>query len=108
MATLMQDLPRELHMSIMRCTPHPRAALVKEFYRSDAWEDMLERRNFARWEWSYHCDKLSYDRAKRKLSRDPIEALAADRRTALRILSVYADTDDESLWSRKRARTGCW
>ena len=78
MATLMQDLPRELHMSIMRCTPHPCAALVKEFYRSDAWEDFLERRNFARWECPYHRGELSYDRAKRKLSRDAIEALAAD------------------------------
>ena len=103
---LLQELPTELHMSALRFTPHPCAALMHELYRSDAWEDLLERRHFARWGFpGFGRRELSHARASRELRGDPVEALAEDRRTVLKLLSVYADTDDERLWSHKRART---
>ena len=111
MATFLRDLPTELFMNIVRFTPHPCAALMEECYRSDEWFDILERRELRQWGILEHRAVLAYDRDHRdyvERYRDPTEALAADRRNALQHLGVYEDTDDESLWRRKRARTGCW
>ena len=105
MATLLRDLPTELVMIIVRFTPHPCAALMEECYRSDEWFDILERRELRQWGILEHRAVLTYDRGHIKRHRDPIEALAAGRRNALQHIGVYADTDDESLWWRKRART---
>ena len=105
MATFLRDLPTELLIIIARFTPHPCAALMEECYRSDAWYDILERREFRQWGILQYRGELSYGRACMKRYRDPIEALAVDRRDVLQLIGVCADTDDESLWSRKRART---
>ena len=111
MATFLWDLPREQFMIIARFTPHPCVALMEEFYRSDEWFDVLERRELRHWGILEHRAALAWDRDHRdytKRYRDPIEAFAADRRNALQLIGVYEDIDDESLWRRKRARTGCW
>ena len=108
MATFLRDLPTELFMVIARFTPHPCAALMKECYRSDEWFDILERRELRQWAILEHRAVLAYDRGHMKRYRDPIEALAADRRNALQLIGVCEDVDDESLCRRKRARTGCW
>ena len=105
MATFLWDLPREQFMNLARSTPHPCAALMEECYRSDEWFDILERRELRQWAILEHRAVLTYTRDHVKRSRDPIEALAADRRLALQLIGVYEDTDDESLWWRKRART---
>ena len=110
-ATFFRDLPTELLMNIARFTPHPCAALMEEFYRSDGWFDVLERRELRQWGIMEQRATLAWDRDHRdyvKRYRDPIEALAADRRNALQLIGVYEDIDDESLWRRKRARSGCW
>ena len=108
MATFLRHLPTELLMVIARFTPHPCAALMEECYRSDAWCDILEHRELRQWGILQYHAEISYGRACVKRCRDPIEALAADRRNALQLLGVSEDVDDESLWRRKRARTGCW
>ena len=100
-----------LFTNIVRSTPHPCAALMEECYRSDEWFDILERRELRQWGILEHRAALAWDRDHRdyvKRYRDPIEALAADRRNALQLIGVYEDIDDESLWRRKRARSGCW
>ena len=111
MATFFRDLPTELLMNIARFTPHPCAALMEECYRSDKWFDILERRELWQWGIMQQRATLAWDRNHRdyvKRYRDPIEALAADRRNALQLIGVCEDIDDESLWRRKRARSGCW
>ena len=109
MATFLRDLPTELLMVIARFTPHPCAALMEQFYRSDEWFDILERRELRQWGILEHRAALAWGRDHRgytKRYRDPIEALAADRRIALQLIGVHEDIDDENLWRRKRARTG--
>jgi hypothetical protein len=111
MARFLRDLPTELLMIIARFTPHPCAALMEECYRSDEWFDILERRELRQWGILEQRANLAWDRDHRdyvKRYRDPIEALAADRRNALQLIGVSEDVDDESLWRCKRARTGCW
>ena len=111
MATFLRDLPREQFMNLARSTPHPCAALMEECYRSDEWFNILERRELFQWGMLERRANLAWDRDHRdyvKRYRDPIDALAADRRNALQLIGVYEDIDDESLWRRKRARTGCW
>ena len=63
MATFFRDLPTELLMVIARFTPHPCAALMEECYRSDAWYDILERREFRQWGILQYRAELSYGRA---------------------------------------------
>ena len=92
-------------MVIARFTPHPCAALMEECYRSDACYDIPERRELRQWGILEYRAVLAYDRDNMKRHRDPIEALAADRRLALQLIGVYGDTDDESLWWCKRAGT---
>ena len=111
MATFFRNRPTELLMDFARFTPHPCAALMEDFYRSDEWFDVPERRELFQWGIMEQRATLAWDRDHRdyvKQYRDPIEALAADRRNALQLIGVYEDVDDESLWRRKRARTGCW
>ena len=111
MAMFLWDLPTEQFMNIVRSTPHPCAALMEECYRSDEWFDILGRRELRQWGILERRANLAWDRDHRdyvKRHRDPIEALAADRRNALQLIGVYEDIDDESLWRRKRARSGCW
>ena len=84
---------------------------MEECYRTDEWFDILERRELRQWAILEHRAVLTYDRDHRdyvKRYRNPIEALAADRRNALQLIGVSEDIDDESFWRRKRARTGCW
>ena len=98
-------------MIIARFTVHPCAALIEESCRSDEWFDILERRELRQWGILEHRANLAWDRDHRdyaKRYRDPIDALAADRQNALQFIGVYEDIDDESLWRRKRARTGFW
>ena len=111
MAVFLWDLPMEQFMKLARSTPHPCAALMEECYRSDEWFNILERRELFQWGMLERRANLAWDRDHRdyvKRYRDPIDALAADRRNALQLIGVYEDIDDESLWRRKRARTGCW
>ena len=111
MATFFRNRPTELLMDFARFTPHPCAALMEDFYRSDEWFDVLERRELFQWGIMEQRATLAWDRDHRgyvKRYRDPIEALAADRRNALQLLGVYEDVDDESLGRRKRSLSGCW
>ena len=99
MATLMQDLPRELHLAIMRYTPHPCAALMRDVYRTGRWRLMESRRRIAVGDLCSNQWRLEEDRHRASKHDDPVAALAADRYAALKWLTVYSDADTRSLWA---------
>ena len=88
-------------MRVVRFTPHPCAAILREYTYADEWCELVERRNVFRWELNNYKDELAKVRSVRKVCRDPVDALAADRRTVLRYLSVHPDEEMKSLWECK-------
>ena len=85
----MEDLPPEALMLIAQSTPHPCAVIMQDLYQDDKWFDWLERRETARFQLRMRAGELSYEREHRKRPRDPLEALALERRTSLKYLGVY-------------------
>ena len=59
MTTLLTDLPVELFMRVVRFTPHPCAAILREYVYTDDWCELVERRNVFRWELNYYKDELA-------------------------------------------------
>ena len=109
MATLMQDLPRELHLAIMRYTPHPCAALMRDFYRTERWRLIESRRRIATGDLCANQWRVEEDRHRATKHNDPVAALAADRYAALKWLTVYSDADTRSLWTCRCSRCPrCW
>ena len=76
-------------MLIAQSTPRPCAVIMQDLYQDDKWFDWLERRETARFQLRMHAGELSYEREHRKRPRDPLEALALERRTSLKYLGVY-------------------
>ena len=87
------DLPADALMRIAQFTPHPCAQIMQELYEGE-WFDWLERWEMLRFQLRMHAAELSYDRD-RKRPRDPLEALALERRGSLKYLGVYVDEIEE-------------
>ena len=71
MAALLNDLPVELFMRIVRFTPHPCAAILREYTFADEWRELVESRNVFRWELNYYKGELAEVRLVRKLCQIP-------------------------------------
>ena len=100
MAELLHNLPSELYMSTVRFAPHPCAAIMRQYFAGDDWFEQIQHWAIARYELDHHEDALKRWRETRDPPSDAVEALAQDRRGALRYLSVYPDLDMKSLWYR--------
>ena len=75
-------------MLIAQSTPHPCAVIMQELYEGD---ERFERWEMRRFQLRMHAAELSHDRDLRKRPRDPLEALALERRDSLKYLGVYED-----------------
>jgi hypothetical protein len=102
MAALLSNLSREHHGTSRLCytRPHPCAVIMRQYFAGDDWGERIQDWAFARYELEEREDELKRWRETRDPPSDAVEALALDRRAALRYLSVYRDVDMKSLWYR--------